>query len=136
MLKIVCKTLMMPLNVVKNGDKFMIESLKLSTKNQAKNGILAPILFSPQLKLLFKDALNLFKFVKDNFNSLLKEETQFYQSLEGLKLNKLLEFYNKSKDLLANLSRNLRRAKRKRFLMLRLQTGMMNTMLLNLESKN
>lgn len=89
MLKIVCKTLMMPFNVVKNGDKFMIESLKLSTKNQEKSGILVPILFSPQSKLLFKDAQNSLKSVKDNFNSLLKAETLFCQSLEGLKLNKL-----------------------------------------------
>lgn len=67
----------------------MIESLKSLTKNLEKSGILALILSLPQSKLLFKDAQNLLKFAKDNFNLLLKAETQFYQSLEGQKPNKL-----------------------------------------------
>lgn len=88
----------MSLNVVKNGDKFMTESLKSSTKSQVKNGISVPILFLPQFKLLSKDVLNLLKSVKDNFNSHLKVEIQFYPNLEAQKLNKLLRFCNKLKD--------------------------------------
>lgn len=48
----------MPFSVVKDGDKFMIESYKLLIKKQVKNGILAPTLFLLQFKLLFKDARN------------------------------------------------------------------------------
>lgn len=56
--KIACKISMMPFNVVKNGEKFMTELLKLSTKTPIKSGISVQTLFSHPLKLSSKDAQN------------------------------------------------------------------------------
>lgn len=114
----------------------MIESFKLLTKSLVKNGILVLILSLPQFKLLFKDVRNLSKFVKVNSNLLLKAEIQFCLSLEAQKHKKLLRFYKKSKDLLVSWLKNLKQVKKRKFLMSKHQTGMMSTMLLNLESSN
>lgn len=112
MFKIACRISTMPFSVEKGGDKFMTESLKLSTKNQAKNGILARIQSLLLSKPSFKDALNWSKFVKANFNSPWKEETLLYLSLEDQKLQKLLEFCSKSKDHSENWFKSSRIIKR------------------------
>lgn len=50
-----------------------------------------------------------------------------FLNLEAAVLHKLLEYYWKLREPLENLSINLEQARRRKFLMLKLQTGMMNT---------
>lgn len=68
MLKSALRTWMMPLSVVKNGDKFTISSWKLSTLLNQENGNLVPTLSLLQSKPLFKGAPSWSKFAKGSFS--------------------------------------------------------------------
>lgn len=83
---------MMLLNVVENGDKFMINLFKLSilptVQQTKKDGNLVLILFLLQYKHLCRDVHSLLKFVKGSFNSHLKEEIISFQNSEVQGLQK------------------------------------------------
>ena len=85
-LKNACKIYKTVLIVVINGKKY-IYSLKVLFKKLIKilNGISMLTQFLLRLKHLFKDVLNLEKFVKASSNSLEKEVTVKFHNLEDQK---------------------------------------------------